>query len=469
MARENQGLQIALIVFVMLTIILGVTTYLFFRKYSEVEIRANSNYAEREKSDKLAKEKENEAGQLKGMIGVAAAEQADAVFADDMKKHAGGYPEEARAYHPLLEKMAGTIKDQAQSLALAKAQILELNDKLTAFEATKQPQIDEFKKASAAAGADLAEERAKFASERERITQDADKLQTDLASTRKEAEASKAKVDQKLQDAVAKNVKLSDVNKILSERQEELTAQKFDVPQGSIRWVNQRTGTVWIDLGRADSLPRQVTFSVYPAKTAELTADSKKASIEVTQILGDHLAEARILDDKLTDPIITGDKIHTSVWGPGEKRRFALAGLMDIDGDGISDLEMVKDIITLNGGLVDCYIDAKGNRVGEMTIRTNFLVLGTAPTETGQAAMIDAYSKMSSDASRLGVQKIQLQELLRRVGWKNETPVVHFGTGANPKQFAPKPDQNGQRKSPGSVSDVFKPRTAPSRIPAGAD
>ena len=31
MARENQGLQIALIVFVMLTIILGVTTYLFFR------------------------------------------------------------------------------------------------------------------------------------------------------------------------------------------------------------------------------------------------------------------------------------------------------------------------------------------------------------------------------------------------------------------------------------------------------
>ena len=32
MARENQGLQIALIIFVMLTIILGVTTYLFFRQ-----------------------------------------------------------------------------------------------------------------------------------------------------------------------------------------------------------------------------------------------------------------------------------------------------------------------------------------------------------------------------------------------------------------------------------------------------
>ena len=33
MARENQGLQIALIIFVMLTIVLGVTTFIFYHKY----------------------------------------------------------------------------------------------------------------------------------------------------------------------------------------------------------------------------------------------------------------------------------------------------------------------------------------------------------------------------------------------------------------------------------------------------
>jgi hypothetical protein len=32
-ARENQGLQIALIVFVMLTIILSVTTFIFYNNY----------------------------------------------------------------------------------------------------------------------------------------------------------------------------------------------------------------------------------------------------------------------------------------------------------------------------------------------------------------------------------------------------------------------------------------------------
>ena len=40
MARENQGLQIALIIFVMLTIILGVTTFIFYRQYEEAAIKA---------------------------------------------------------------------------------------------------------------------------------------------------------------------------------------------------------------------------------------------------------------------------------------------------------------------------------------------------------------------------------------------------------------------------------------------
>ncbi len=38
-ARENQGLQIALIVFVMLTIILIVTTFLFFQNYREEQTK----------------------------------------------------------------------------------------------------------------------------------------------------------------------------------------------------------------------------------------------------------------------------------------------------------------------------------------------------------------------------------------------------------------------------------------------
>lgn len=37
MARENQGLQIALIMFVMLTVLMSVMTFVYFQKYTEAE------------------------------------------------------------------------------------------------------------------------------------------------------------------------------------------------------------------------------------------------------------------------------------------------------------------------------------------------------------------------------------------------------------------------------------------------
>ena len=43
MARENQALHIVLIGFVMLTIILGVTTYVCYRNADEASIKAKTN------------------------------------------------------------------------------------------------------------------------------------------------------------------------------------------------------------------------------------------------------------------------------------------------------------------------------------------------------------------------------------------------------------------------------------------
>jgi hypothetical protein len=472
MARENQGLQIALIIFVMLTIILGVTTYLFFRQYEEADIKAKNNLAEREKKAQLAVKNEDDANELKRLIGVAKTEKVDpirdTIFKEDMNKYGGSYPEEVRFYRPLLEKMSKTIDEKNAALALADAKIQKLEEDFRVREASKQPQIDDFKKAAEEASKDLASERDKFNTDRKRITDEETKLKTDLENARKEAAASLVKIEQKFQDSIAQYQKLKDTNKRLATELETKTSVKFDVPEGKIVWVNQRTGTVWIDLGRADALQRQITFSVYPADITDMSAGGKKAGIEVTQILGDHLAEAHVFDDKLADPITPGDKIYTPVWTPGEKRHFALAGFMDIDGDGKSEMQTVRDLIAMNGGVVDSYVDDKGNRVGEMNVNTRYLVLGDRPTEKTQPAMRDAVTKMVGETERLGVQKIQLNDLLQRMGWKNQTPIVHYGRGANPKEFMAKPEEGAQKKSTGSVSDVFKPRVPPARIPTSA-
>lgn len=472
MARENQGLQIALIIFVMLTIILGVTTYLFFRQYEEASIKEKNNLDESNAKARLAIKNEDDANELKRLIGVAKTDKVEAItttiFNDDMKKYGGAYPEEIRFYRPLIEKMANTINEKNLEVAEVKARIAKLEEDFRVREANKQPQIDDFKKAAESASKDLAGERTKFNTERTRITQDEARLKADLDTARKEGAASLDAIAKKLEEAIRVNGRLVGVNKGLTEKQEQLTAQKFDVPNGEVRWVNQRTGTVWIDLGRADSLQRQVSFAVYPSDISDMTAGGKKGSIEITQILGEHLAEAHIYDDKISDPIMPGDKIFTPVWVPGEKRHFALAGLIDVDGDSKSDMQAVRDLIVMNGGVVDSYVDDKGKKVGEMTVNTRYLVLGEAPNDKSNAAMLAPFTKMQGEAEKLGIQRLQLPDLLQRMGWKNQTPVVRYGPGANPKDFAAKPEEGAQKKGHGVVSDVFKPRTPPARVPSSA-
>ena len=152
--------------------------------------------------------------------------------------------------------------------------------------------------------------------------------------------------------------------------------------QGDVRWVNQHQRVVWISLGRADSLQPRTTFSVYAAGTDQMTEVGKKASIEVTEVLGDHLAEAKILDDQTANPIVPGDRIFTPVWSLGEKRHFAIAGLIDLNGDGRfepAELQRLCTLIEMNGGVVDAPLDAEGKRRGKMTLDTRYLIEGKDP------------------------------------------------------------------------------------------
>jgi len=468
MARENQGLQIALIIFVMLTIILGVTTYLFFRQSEEAFNKAKQNQDEATKKTQLCDKANEDADELKRLIGAAKTDKIDAVaaqFNEDMKTYGGTYPDAVRFYRPLLAKLSDIVKQKSADLVKARAEIQEWTAKYEVREASKDPQIKDFQASADKQAKDLAGERSKFKGERDRIAADEAKLQADLQNARKESATSVAQIQTKYDSAIVQVQKLTHLVKQKSEIIDSVTASTIDVPNGEIRWVNQRNNSVWINLGRADALSRQITFSVYPADITDLTAGGKKASIEVTQILGDHLAEARVIDDKISDPIMPGDKIHTPVWSPGEQKHFALAGVIDVDGDGKSDLQTVKNLITMNGGVVDCYMDDKGKRFGDLTVNTRYLVLGEPPNPKGQPALMATYSKIIGDADRLGIKKMPLQDVLQQMGWKNQTHVVRFGRGANPQDFRAKPEEGAPKKSTGSVSDVFKPRQPGQKAP----
>jgi hypothetical protein len=471
MARESQDLQIALIVSVMLTIILGVATFLCYRKYTDKEIRLQDTLADNAKKGREADMARDEASKLrKDFIGVPETQRIEDLstqFAEDIKKYGGAYPPEAQFYRPLVEKMFQTIQKKDKELVDAKVGNQQLQDKYEKREAATNAQFKQFEDAVNRVTEDLKTREETFSKERAQIIDDQNKIREQLKTAQKDAAADKSTSEaknQKTDDQLQKTTKLA---KKLREENASLTNQSMDIPDGEISSVNQHNGTVWIDLGRADNLNPLVTFAVYPADVSNLGKGAKKASIEVSQVLGDHLAEARILDDKITDPITPGDKIHTPIWNPGDKRHFALAGFMDINGDGKNNLQLLRNLIKLNGGVVDCDVDEKGKN-GEITIQTRYLVLGDVPSEKGDPKGLDAYSKIKDEAEKLGIQKIAIGDLLERMGYKPRSHLVNFGGGANPKDFKPKPEGGVNRVSSGNVSELFKPREPPRSGTGGA-
>jgi hypothetical protein len=473
MARENQGLQIALIIFVMLTIVLGVTTYLCYRNYDDAAKAKALAEATAGKNDNQAKVNEEHATELKKLIGVAATESVDSIKEiqkKDMEKYGAAYPEEDRFYRRMLEKMQRTIDEKNAELREVQDRIPKLQDEHKARDEEKDEQLKQFQASREKAANDLASEQAKYENERARSLRDQTKLQSDLQAERKKGAEMVAKIESKFQETEKNRLKLVEVAGRQGEKIERYESGILSgAANGEVTWVNQRNATVWINLGRADGLLRQVTFSVYPADVTDMKAKgARKAKIEVTQILGNHLAEARVTEDEIGRPILPSDKIYTPLWSPGERRHFALAGLIDVDGDGRSDLETVKNLIAINGGVVDCFINDAGKQEGEITVNTNCLVLGDAPTDKeGDARQIASFTKLLRDADQLRLQKVQLSDLLQQMGWKNMSPVVRYGRGSNPKDFRAQPPAGVPKKSSGNVSDVFEKRQLP-KAPASA-
>ena len=464
MARENQGLQIALIIFVILTIMLGVTTFLFFRQYEEATLKAKSNLDEANKQKTAANNIQSENNELKRMMGFPPTDTRDAIheqFNEDMEKYAANFEESNRVYHKVLGYLQTVIDEKSVSLADEQVALQEQKDLNERREASKDPQITQHETAARTAEADSAAERRTFNDDRTAMTDQKNTIQADLVKAQKAFDAEVAKLGDKLKESNDQLQQLYRLNKEKSERLEQVFKPTFEAADGKIRWVNQRNGTVWISLGRADALARQTSFSVYPADTNDVTQAGKKGSIEVTQILGDHLAEARIVEDEISNPLMPGDVIHTPVWAPGEREHFALSDGMDIDGDGRSDVQRVINLITMNGGVVDCSLDDEGNRTGKIGTGTRFLVLGEAPDANAPPERIRERTAILREADRLGLRTISLQELLSRMGWKNQTRVIRFGSGANPDDFRAKPPEGVPRTSGGNVSDIFRKREPP--------
>lgn len=445
-ARESQGLQVALILFVMVTVVLAVTTYLYFRRAEEnvSKYLAKAEEAKREKDTTMKLQFENQV--LKHILGYDRKTEAELAsikqglggneqmkqildnYEKHMKMYGAGYAGQDLSYTTLPEHLITAINARNKNLVDADTVAKDLEREREQVRTAEAARAKKAEESLAAVQTDLASEREKFNAERARITDDSKKVadilpqkNTELSKVISAAAATKEEMTRSL----------TQLNQLYEAQKEQLTKLQrdegvtYERPDGKVTLVNSRANTVWINLGSADSVERQMIFSVIDQNETGVTRSKVKGRIEITQVKDTHTSEARILEEvDLANPIMQGDLVYSPAFRKGQKTRFALAGLIDMDRDGKSDQTKVKALITMNGGLVDAELLDDGSIAGKMTTDTRYLVKGAPPTDKTNQKVIEGYTAMTGEATRLGIESITLDTLLDRMGYVPDNRVV---------------------------------------------
>jgi hypothetical protein len=448
---------------VMLTIVLIVTTYMFFRSYSEERDRAKGLQTQKDAEHAAATKAIDESEKLKGLIGAANTETLDdatKAFTNAMQTHGEGIPESKQSYRALVDHLVDKLHKFEDANTSLTAHVEELNVKLKANEEAAAAEVAKLTQQQNDTAADLAKERKVFGEKRDEITGEKNLLAAGFETTRKEFEQLQQKSGNQISSL---STDLSRTEQLLEavRTKAETDQKRIEVADGQVTRVNQRTRAVWINVGAADGLRLQTSFVVVAPEDGNPIKSKPKGTIEVVSLAGPHQAEARIVKDDLSNPIMPGDNVFSVVWDAGKPEHFALAGKMDIDSDGESDHQRIRNLVALNGGIIDAEVTADGQRTGQMSINTKYLVLGDRP-DAEKSKDRDAYGIIYGEAQKLGVKTLNVDEFLDYMGYKDEQRTVTLGRDARESDFRPRLPGDRQRVLPGSATpkDLRKPRGA---------
>jgi hypothetical protein len=283
-------------------------------------------------------------------------------------------------------------------------------------------------------------------------------LESEVAAPRQAADEYKARAEKAIGDLEKRIASFTTIN---HGRRAELgePAGPFAVPQGEIRWIDSIGRKVWINLGEADGVKPRITFSVGSKNRTRIHKgkvemsvgpDDRKAAIEVTRVLEDDLAEARILHEALHDPIAKGDLLYSPIWRKAQGESFSIVGTADLNGDGHDDRDRLTKMVAVAAGRIDNDVDAWGIlRVNgkiaiegkpQVTASTKFIVIGQVPEvkdgddpqTVDRIQKILSYRKEIEDAAReRGIRVISLNDFVKYLGYspnpKSTSGSAHSG------------------------------------------
>lgn len=467
-SRDNQTLQILVISLVILVLLLGAGMLWLNSVKNTAVARANDAEDRASEADAAMRRTQQEANYYKQVMGFDESDSLETLqgeegeIGQDLARFGASFPEDSRQYRTLLQNIFDENRQLAQSEAAAKEEVKQLKERLLATEQEKEMQLAECRETLQKVEQDAANQRNQFEQQRQQMIEEKNQIAEQLAQQRTRIDEMEQRHAQAIQE---RDTTISKLERVIEIQQHNIAdPDPFAQPaDGQIRYVDQRENKVWINIGSADDLRPQVTFSVYSSDATDVKTAQSKGKIEVIRIMGPHMAEARITSDESTRPLMIGDQIYSQVWNPGRQVGFAITGLVDLDNDGRSDIEKLKQVIRLNNGKVDAVPGPDGTVEGEMTVDTRYLILGEFPSDSRDesADLRQSWETMNSEANTLNIEAIQLEEFLSLMGWEPEIRSVRLGSGSRGGDFPALPTDEADTGYRSRNPQFFRPRQPP--------
>jgi len=332
----------------------------------------------------------------------------------------------AKTYDDVIKKLREDMGKKDEALKAADKKAMDLEAELKA-------KISELKAAQASFEANLAnhdkvndDKLAQVTAEKNKIQQafeewskkpltDLDNQKKELVAANKENAELKRQLDESRKTAKKVQDELAAVRSVA----EEIDITKV-APENlaTITSVNRGGDMPYIGLGSADGLRRQVTFSIFGKGVDGRPLKEPKGKLEVIRITGEHSAQAQIteLRDERRDPVLPGDFIYNPAWNPNLKQHVVLVGIIDLTGEGRDNTqELIRNLKNQNVE-VDAYMDLKpphklksvnGGGEAEITRGTDMVIVGSSP-DLGTAPVRGADDKGDSRKAMIdAMDKIQ--------------------------------------------------------------
>ncbi len=450
-ASKPTAVHFTLIFFVMLSLFLGVFAYMYYGEYKTALADAQEAREQFNTTDTALKNAEQTLTEAQQILGYqysnwGSPDDPNSVIGAltvDFRQVAGSLP--IPPQEQSVREMLAALRTQYNSAktTMEQAQQGEQQSRSDFQRRTnnQQQEVDTARADLAKETAQLQKQIAEHNEQTRQLREDRDKWHREFQDAQSRYEQIKDEYTQAQQDWQRVKLNMLETIAFQKDRIAKLENISFEKPDGEVQLVDSTTGYVWINRGKVDHLRPQVTFSVYVKDHRGIARSISdiKAKLEVMSV-DSTTAKCRVLEEDLTRPIAPGDPIYSPLWHSGMVEEVAFVGIIDLDGDGKSDRELLKEIVDINNARIRLQIDDKGYRVpaeSHLTVHTKFLVEGEIPDPNDFAGldekqdeikrMMEERSALLDEAAENGVQIISLNEFLIYMGFRSQQRIFKPG------------------------------------------